>query len=115
MAKSLAQIQATIKKLEQEAEAMRKREVSGVIVRIKEAIAHYQLTAADLGLSSRVGKPAKAANGAKNAAKKGSRRRGSGVIKYRDDAGNTWTGHGRRPQWFIKALGSGKTEADLAA
>lgn len=116
MTKSLAQIQATIKKLEQEAETIRKREISGVIVRMKEAIAHYNLTAADLGLSTRRATASNASDKSKSrrkSAKKGSRR-GTGVVKYRDEAGNTWTGHGRRPQWFIQALGSGKTAADLA-
>lgn len=30
-------------------------------------------------------------------------------IKYRDDAGNTWTGRGKTPRWIIEAEKTGKT------
>lgn len=113
MAKSLAQIQAAIKKLKQEAATVRQREVSGVVARIKEAIAHYGLTAKDLGLSTR-SSPAGNGKTSRKAATR-MRRSGTGVVKYRDEAGNTWTGHGRRPKWFTNALSSGRTEADLRA
>lgn len=35
--------------------------------------------------------------------------------KYRDpeDPSQTWSGHGRRPKWFLEALDAGKTEQDL--
>jgi DNA-binding protein H-NS len=36
-----------------------------------------------------------------------------GVIKYRDDAGNAWTGRGTKPKWFVAALAAGKTPQDL--
>jgi DNA-binding protein H-NS len=50
MAKSLAKIQAQIAKLQKEAEAIRTREVSGVVAQLKAQIAKYGLTATDLGL-----------------------------------------------------------------
>ncbi len=111
MTKSLAQIQKQIAALEAQAESIRKKEVGGVIARIKDAIAHYGLTAADLGLSGRASKAPKAAKPAKPGRKKSAK---TGVIKYRD-GDNTWTGHGRRPQWFVAALASGKTAEDLLA
>jgi len=39
-----------------------------------------------------------------------------GVPKYADpeDPSKTWTGKGRRPDWFLAALASGKTPEDLA-
>ncbi len=43
------------------------------------------------------------------------RKKGSGPIKYRDDAGNAWNGHGRRPGWFLAAIAAGKTPEQLAA
>ena len=43
MAKTLSQINAQIAKLQQEAEAIKAKEVAGVIDRIKEALAHYVL------------------------------------------------------------------------
>ena len=48
--KSLIAIKAEIAKLEKQAEAMRKAEVSSVITKIKGAIPIYALTACDLGL-----------------------------------------------------------------
>lgn len=48
--KTLAQIQAQIDKLNREAEAVRAKEVAGVVQRIQVAIAEYGLTAEDLGL-----------------------------------------------------------------
>ncbi len=32
---------------------------------------------------------------------------------YRNDAGQTWTGFGKRPQWLVTALGTGKTLEDF--
>lgn len=143
--KTLAQIQSQIDKLQKEAEAIRAREVADVVGRIKEAIRHYGLSAADLGLdgkggargkratqkaaadaparqagsakSAKSGKPAKgtqAANGAKPAKPtkptKGAR---VSVIKFADDQGHTWTGVGKRPNWYLAALAAGKTADDL--
>lgn len=31
-----------------------------------------------------------------------------------DDASQTWSGRGRKPQWFNEAIAAGKTEDDLA-
>lgn len=31
------------------------------------------------------------------------------AVKYRDAAGNTWTGVGQRPRWLQAALGQGRT------
>jgi DNA-binding protein H-NS len=43
------------------------------------------------------------------------RKQRSGAIRYRDDAGNSWTGVGRKPRWFQEALAAGKMPEDLAA
>ncbi len=39
-----------------------------------------------------------------------------GVPKYAnpDDKTQTWTGKGRRPDWFLKAMEAGKSPEDLA-
>lgn len=110
MAKTLAQLNVQIAKLQKQVDAVKAKEAVGVIERIKEAIAHYGFTAADLGFSGRAAKTVKAAakKGRKKAAKKP-----AGVIRYRDDAGHTWTGHGKRPRWYLAALESGKTAEDL--
>ncbi|MEK8051395.1 H-NS histone family protein [Ideonella sp. DXS22W] len=110
MARTLAQIQSQIDKLQKEAQALRAKEISGVVARIKEAIAHYGLTPQELfgetASKKPRGKVAKASG--KAVAKKPAT-----PPKYRDDAGNTWTGHGKRPNWFKAALAAGKTAADL--
>lgn len=108
MAKSLAQIRKQIDALKRQAEQIRKAEVADVIARIKEAIRFYELSAKDLGLAG--SSPAKPAAG-----KRGGAKRGAGRARYADPAtGRTWTGHGRKPQWFIDAMASGKSPQDLA-
>ena len=117
MAKTLAQLTSEMAHLQQKVDALKAKEVVGVIERIKEAIEHYGLIAADLGFSGPVAKGVKAIEATgqvvarkrrKNAAKKP-----GGVIRYRDDAGHSWTGHGKRPGWFLAALESGKTPQEL--
>ncbi len=34
--------------------------------------------------------------------------------KYRDDAGNSWSGRGLQPRWMRAAIESGKTREDFA-
>jgi DNA-binding protein H-NS len=94
--KTYSAIKAEIAKLEKQAQALRKTEVAGVIAKIKEAIAAYALTAADLGL----GRGAKAAR--TGAAKPGKKTSTTiGVAKYRDPkTGKTWTGRGKPPAWI---------------
>jgi DNA-binding protein H-NS len=117
----LAQIQQQIDKLQREAESIKSKEVGGVIERIRDAIRHYGLTAQHLfgGKEPKAGraKPAKRAAAGKKAAGKrgGSSRKGVPVpVKYRDDAGNTWTGRGNRPRWLVAALNDGKRLEDFA-
>ena len=114
MAKTLAQINRQIDRLQRQAEALKKQEVSGVISRIKSAIEHYGLTARDLGLSTN-----RAAASGRGAARKPTTRKAVAAkkpvaVKYRDEDGHTWTGRGKRPNWFKAALEAGKTPEDLA-
>lgn len=95
---------ARIAALQKQAEDAWRKEVAGVVGRIKEAIDHYGLTAADLGLR------VQARPGASKA-----RQRRAAEVRFRDEAGNEWSGRGRRPQWFVDALAAGKTREDLAA
>lgn len=113
MSKTYAQVVKQIESLRKEAESLRKKEIDGVVARIKEAISFYNLSAADLGLGVR-------AKGPKAAAKPGPRKRGAGksrgpaVVKFRDEAGNTWGGRGPRPRWLREALSNGKSLNDFA-
>ncbi len=112
MARTLVQIRKQIESLEKEAESVRSREVADVIARIKKAIEFYELAEKDLfeAKTGRAGRP-KGIDGAatKKVAKK------KVVAKYKDPAsGKTWTGHGKRPGWFLQAIESGKKAEDLS-
>jgi DNA-binding protein H-NS len=107
MPKTLNQIRAQIAKLQREEEAMRAKEIAGVVARIQDAIAHYGLTPADLFGTGAVAKKRGAAKPA------GATKKAPSPAKYRDDAGHTWSGHGKRPNWFKAALAAGKTAQDM--
>lgn len=112
MTRTLAQIRQQIEKLEREAENVRDKEVAGVIGRIKQAIAFYGLTPQDLFEvhAKRTGRPKALAD---VAADKATRKKAA--AKYKDPASaRTWTGHGKRPGWFVHAIEEGKTIEDLA-
>ena len=115
--RTLAEIDAELKALQTEREAVRAAEVQGVIGRIKEAIEHYGLTAADLGLADRRGALRKAARSATASPAKAMKPRVKATAtnppKYTDGAGRTWTGRGKRPAWFVDAVAAGKSPEDL--
>jgi DNA-binding protein H-NS len=74
--------------------------------------------AAPAKASRKTAKPVKAAKAVKpaktaKATKATKAAKTVGVIKYRDDAGNAWTGRGKRPQWYLNAIASGKTPQQL--
>lgn len=117
---TLAALNAQIAALQEQAEALRKDEMAEVIVKVKDAIAHYGLTAADLGFGKaarKVGKSSPTVGG------KPARKRRKGAVakppakaaKFEDDQGRTWGGIGKRPDWFKAALAAGKTPEDLLA
>jgi DNA-binding protein H-NS len=116
MARSLAVIQQQIVKLQKEAEALKLKDVPGVIERIRTAIAFYGLTPADLFEPKAVKTPkAKSSTAAVKASKVPAKKkaRTAPVIKFQDGAGNSWSGHGKRPGWYKAAIESGKTADDL--
>jgi len=120
---SLQAINAQIAALQARAEAIRRQEVGDVVAKIKDAIAHYGLTAADLGLASATPKTAKALKASmavKPGRKPGPKAAGAArkpktarVAKFTDGQGRTWSGIGKRPDWFKAALASGKTPEEL--
>ena len=113
MTKTYAQIVKQIETLKQDAEKARRKEMDGVIGRIREAIDVYHLTAADLGLGTQPKKAAKTSAPAKRRSAKATAK-APAVIKFRNDSGGTWGGRGKRPQWLRDALNAGKTLADFA-
>lgn len=118
MTKSYQQIRKQIEDLERQAEKLRRDEVAGVIDRIRDAIRVYNLSAADLGLStarapkadSAAAKPGRKPGRPKKSAAKGT----TVAPKFRDENGNTWAGRGKRPVWLRDALNAGKKLEDFA-
>jgi DNA-binding protein H-NS len=110
MSKNLAQIQKQIAQLQKQAEVLKAKEIGGVVARIKDAIEHYGLTPKDLFGS---GTGAAKGNGAKAVANGKATKKAASPAKFRDDAGHSWTGRGKRPNWFKTALAAGKTPEDL--
>ena len=100
MAQTYQQIQKQIEQLQREAEVLRSSEVKGVVDRIKVAIAHYGLTAAQLGLgtSKTVVRPRKAIGSP-----------GKSGAQFSDGNGNAWSGRGPRPHWLRDALAAGRS------
>lgn len=116
MAKTYSQVQKQIAKLQREADALKKKEVGGVVERIKTAIAHYELTAEDLfdGRQSKrsSGKPGRVNGGTQPSG--GAALKGKKVpIKYRDQNGNTWTSRGSQPKWLVAELANGRKIEDF--
>ena len=89
-----SEIQKQISTLQEKAEKIRLAELESVINDIKSKIAEYNITAKDLGLST---KPKKIKNTEPVAP------------KYKNKKGETWSGRGRQPQWIKDVIDSGKS------
>ena len=113
MATKLQTLLNQISKLQTQAESLRSKEKAGVVVRIREAITHYDITADELFGEDKAkrGRAAAKAPAAGKKARKASQP--SGVAKYGDGTGRTWSGVGKRPNWFKDAIAAGKTAEDL--
>jgi DNA-binding protein H-NS len=95
--KTYQAVRAEIAKLEKQAEELRRQELRTIIAQVRQVVADYGLTAADIGL---------AGGRARSVARKAPARasRSVGAAKYRDPkSGQTWTGHGRPPAWIVGA------------
>lgn len=93
-----------ISKLEHKAARLREQERDGVISRILEAIQFYEIQPAELFSPKKKSKVVASAKKAKSR---------PGVARYGDGNGNTWTGHGRQPGWFVAAMQAGATRESL--
>ena len=91
-----AELQAQIKKLQEQAEQVKAKELETVIADIKQKIAEYGLTAEQLGLASAPKKSTK-----KIAAK-------DSTVMYKN-GDLTWSGatRGRKPDWVKEILEAG--------
>jgi DNA-binding protein H-NS len=107
---TLESLQAKIKKLEQQAQALVAKQSSGVIEKIRELMEKYGLTAADI--YAQVGGKQRA----KHAVAKTAAKPATSVAKYQDPkSGATWSGHGRAPQWIAAAKNRDKYLVDAGA
>lgn len=96
---TLAEIHAKIEELKKlEAELLAK-EREPIIAQMKEHIATYKITAAELGFTKSMGeKVARATKKSTEAA----------VVQYRD-GDNTWSGgRGRKPNWVLEKINAGE-------
>ena len=76
---------AKIAELQALAEAARKNEIAAAREQIANIMREHGLTVADLGGAAKV---------------KEYKPRAAVPIKYRNEAGDTWTGRGRAPKWL---------------
>lgn len=106
MSQSYQQIQRQIQSLQRQAEKLKSDEIAGVVSRIKVAIAHYGLTAEQLGLSGKSARPAANQRVKISTSSKAS--------KYSDGQGHEWGGRGPRPHWLRDALAAGRTLEEFA-
>ena len=129
MAKSVEQIRAQIAKLREREKALLQKEAVGVIARIREAIEHYGITPDQIfGEADVSAKAPRSTKRGAAASSTGQVRKTRGVkvarqsspvkgtkvaVKYRDEAGNTWTGRGSQPRWIRAALETGKRLEDF--
>ena len=107
MATTLEAVQAKMKKLQAQADALIAKQSSGVIEKIRELMAKHGLTTADIDAHS---------DGKRRAAKAVAKTMSKGsvaAVKYRDPkSGATWTGHGRAPSWIAAAKNRDKFLVD---
>lgn len=102
MTQTYSQIQKKIETLQRQADKLRDQEIHGVIDRIKTAIAHYGLTAAQLGFGGGALSGRKTTSGSNRDA------------KFGDGQGNWWSGRGPRPHWLRDALNAGRLLEEFA-
>jgi DNA-binding protein H-NS len=106
------EVQQQIQALQKEAAALKAAERKGVIERMREAIAVYDITAADLGLAA--GARQSKGGSAKRSPRTSKQAAASATAAYSDDKGNTWGGRGPRPRWLKEALAGGAKIEDFA-
>lgn len=115
MAQTYAEIQKQIEQLQRQADLLRESEIKGVVERIKVAIAHYGLTADQLGFARAMTPAAKQmslsnADDAKSTekGKRNGKSNGKRKPRFSDGLGNEWGGMGPRPRWLREALDAGR-------
>ncbi|WP_408294250.1 H-NS family nucleoid-associated regulatory protein [Paraburkholderia sp. RL17-373-BIF-A] len=104
---TLESLQAKIKKLQVQAEALAAKKSNAVIEKIQNLMAEHGLTTADIDAHT---------GGNRRAAKTVLKTMSNGnvaAVKYRNPkSGATWTGHGRAPNWIAAAKNRDKFLVD---
>ena len=99
---NLQELLAQKAELERKIQETQKNERASAIAKIRSLMAEFGLSVEDLsGKSAPVSK------------KSGTETR-KAPVKFKDNAGNTWSGRGLKPKWLQQALASGKQLADFA-
>ena len=77
---------------------------AGVLAQAKALIAEHGFSAAELGVKpGKAGRPAKAPGDSRSHPSAGKKV----AVKFRDAAGNSWTGRGVKPRWLSLAMSNG--------
>ena len=100
MADSLKELLARRAELETQISTAQREERTSAISQVKSLMVEYGLSMADIHAA-----PGKSKAGTKT---------GKVAVKYRDKAGNTWTGRGLQPKWLRAAIADGHKQSDFA-
>ncbi len=99
---SLAELLKQKADLERQIASAQSETRAKAIADIRALMAAHDLTATDLAMSARRSTNTTSA-------------RKPVAIKFKDSAGNTWSGRGLKPKWLTAALAAGKKIEDFAA
>jgi DNA-binding protein H-NS len=103
---TLEQIQAKMKVLQVQADALIAKKARAAVDQIRKIMLAHSLTTEDIEAKAKAKREAKAANGStsKVKAKAASSLKGGNPPRYQHPkTGATWTGHGRAPAWIADA------------
>jgi len=101
---TLQELLAQKAELERQIQETQRQDRQAAIEKVRTLMSEFSLSVDDLGgKSAASGRRKPAADGARKAA-----------VKYRDAAGNSWSGRGLQPRWLKDALAGGKELADFA-
>lgn len=103
---TLSELLAQKAALEQQIAEVQRAERAQAIEQVRQLIAQFGLSAADIGMARplSLGAPAAPARAARKLA-----------AKYRNPAtGETWSGRGLKPKWLAAALADGRALAEFA-
>ena len=100
-------LQAQIAQLQRKSDELFAVDRQVAISTVLQLVADFRLSAKDLGLSG--GGKAAGDSSPVGARGTGKRLTVKVPVKYRDTAGNGWTGRGIQPKWLRAALAAGQT------